>query len=121
MSSRRILRLNNLLQEVISETIQKEVKNPHVGTFVSVARVDLSSDLHHARVYLSMIGDPAMKEKTLAAIRSAAGFIAVHSSKKVKLRYFPTLSFFIDETVDRLMHIEEILQKVRPPEGERSS
>ncbi|MFZ4099812.1 MAG: 30S ribosome-binding factor RbfA [Chlamydiia bacterium] len=118
MSSRRILRLNNLLQEVISETIHREVKNPHVGSFPSVARVEISPDLHHAKVFISILGNAADREKTLAALRSASGFIAVHSAKKVNLRYFPELSFHLDTTVDQLMHIEEILRKVRP-EGDR--
>lgn len=117
MTSRRILRLNNLLMEVISETIHKQVKNPHIGDFVSVSRVELSPDLRHAKVYISVIGDEATRKATLEALSSAAGFIAVHSSKKVTMRWFPVLAFYLDDTVDQLMHIEGLLRQARPDQG----
>lgn len=114
MTSRRILRLNNLLLEVISETIHKQVKNPHVGDFVSVSRVELSPDLKQAKVFISVIGDEEARKSTLAALSSASGFIAVNSSKKVTMRWFPSLTFYLDDTVDKLMHIEELLRQARP-------
>jgi len=111
---RRLLRLNSLLTEVISETIQREVKDPRVGAFVSVARVEISPDLHHARVYISVIGSDVEKKKSVEALNAGAGFIAVTSSKKVRLRHFPSLRFILDDSVDKLMHVEELLRQVRP-------
>lgn len=119
MSSRRILKLNNLLKEVISETIHKDVKNPHVGSLVSVSRVEITPDLRHARVYISMLGEPKQKQETLEALRSAAGFVAVRSAKKVTLRFFPELAFFLDDSVDKFMRIEEIMQTIRSQEAEQ--
>jgi ribosome-binding factor A len=119
MSSRRILRLNNLLTEVISETIHKEVKNPHVGSFVSVSRVEISPDLRHARVFISMLGSDEQKRETLEALRSAAGFIAVRSSKKVTMRFFPELHFHLDDSVDKWMRIEQIMQDIHKSDAEQ--
>lgn len=109
MKKNRLARVNSLLKEVIFEVIQKEVKNPHVTTFVTVTNVDTSADLHHATVSISMIGTDAEKEKVLAAIQSAAGFIAVNAAKKVQLRYFPTLIFKIDTSADEFLRIEKII------------
>ncbi len=109
MKKNRLARVNSLLKEVISEVIQKEVKNPHVTTFVSVTNVDTSADLHHAKVYISMIGTDVEKEKVIAALQSAAGFIAVHSAKKAQLRYFPNLIFKLDTSLDEHMRIQKIL------------
>ena len=112
MKKNRISRINSLLKEVIFEVIQKEVRNPHVTTFVTVASVDTSNDLHQAKVYISMIGTDAEKEKVLAALQSAAGFIAVHASEKVQLRFFPNLIFKIDHTAEDLMKVQKILDDI---------
>lgn len=112
MKKQRIERINSLLKEVLFEVIQKEVRNPAITTFVTVTRVVTTSDLHHATVFVSLITTPAEKEKIVEALQSAAGFIAIHASKKVKLRYFPQLVFKIDTGVDEHMRIEELLHKI---------
>ncbi len=109
MKKNRLERVNSLLKEVIFEVIQKEVRNPHVTTFVTVIKVDTSADLHHAKVYISLIATDAEKEKVVAALQSAAGFIAVHAAKKAQLRYFPNLTFKLDTSLDEHMKIQKIL------------
>jgi ribosome-binding factor A len=112
MKKNRLERVNSLLKEVIFEVIQKEVRNPHVTTFVSITKVDTSADLHHAKVYISLIAPDAEKEKVVAALQSAAGFIAVHSAKKAQLRYFPNLTFKLDTTLDEHLKIQKILGEI---------
>lgn len=112
MAKLRTERLNSLLKEVISEVIQRDVRNPHVNQFVTVTRVDITKDLHYAKVYISVIGTDEQKLETIAALQSAAGFIAVHSSKKVVMRYFPELTFKLDDSVDKHMRIEKILGEI---------
>ncbi len=119
MKRNRSLRLNSLLQQVLSEVISKEVRNPHISPLTSVSSVEITQDLRHAKVYISVIGTEEEKEKTRNALQSAAGFIAVHASKKVVMRYFPELTFFIDRTVDHQMKIETILRKIHEEERER--
>jgi ribosome-binding factor A len=118
MKKQRLDRVNSLLKEVIVEVIQKDVRNPHINTFVSVTKVETSADLHHAKVFISLIATDAEKERILQALQSAAGFIAVHGSKKVKIRYFPQLTFILDKSLDEHMKIEKILGKI---EEERRS
>jgi ribosome-binding factor A len=118
MKKNRLARVNSLLKEVISEVIQKEVKNPHVTTFVSVVNVDTSADLHHAKVYVSLIGTELEKEKVVAALQTAAGFIAVNAAKKARIRYFPNLIFKLDTSLDEHLKIQKILSDI---EKERSS
>src|SRR3990167_1095826 len=112
MKKNRISRINSLLKEVIFEVIQKEVRNPHITTFVTVTHVETSADLHHAKVYISLIATDAEKEKVLAALQSAAGFIAVQAAKEVRLRYFPALTFKLDNSADEHMKIEKILSDI---------
>ncbi len=121
MKKNRLSRINSLLKEVIFEVIQREVRNPHVTTFVTVTRVDTSADLHHAKVYISIIGSDEEKTKVLSALQSAAGFIAVNAADKVDLRYFPNLVFKLDNAAEEYMKIQKILDDIekerlsRPP------
>lgn len=117
----RIDRLNSLLKEVIVEVIRRDVNNPLVNQFVTVSRVDISKDLRHAKVYISMFGSEAEKKGTLDALQSAAGFIALTASKKVVMRFFPSLRFIIDDTVDKHMRIDEVLREIHQKEKARHS
>ena len=116
--SRRVERLNSLLKQVISDVIHRQVKNPHLPKFVTVTHVDITKDLRHAKVFVSVIGDEKTKQEAMLTLQSAAGFIAVHASKEIKIRYFPELTFILDDTVDKQIRIEEIIHKIA---GERSS
>jgi len=114
----RLEKINSLLKEVLFDVIQKEVRNPNINLFVTVTRVDTSADLYHAKVYVSLIGTEAEKAKVLAALESAAGFIAVHASKQVRMRHFPNLTFKIDTAAEEHFRIEKILADL---EQERKS
>lgn len=113
MTIQRTDRLNSLLKEVISEVIRRDVRNPHVNELLTVTRVDITKDLHHAKVYISVIGTPEQKAETIAALQTAAGFIAVQASHKVVMRYFPALTFKLDDSVERHMRIEELLKEIK--------
>jgi ribosome-binding factor A len=119
MSTSRVLRLNSLLKEVISEVIREDVSNPQVSTLVTVTRVDITKDLRHAKVYISVIGDEKDKAASIDALNSAAGFIAIHASKKVVLRFFPELLFKLDDSVDKHMRIETLLNEITEEQKKR--
>ncbi len=121
MVVKRTNRLNSLLREVISEAIKKEVRNPRVTELITVTRVDISNDLRHAKVFISVIGTEQEKAETLAALNSAAGFIAVQSSRRVVMRYFPELLFRLDDGVNKQMHIDSLLNKITEERESRSS
>ncbi len=124
--SKRSVRLNSLLKEVISEVVRKEVRDPRLSSLIAVTSVDITNDLQHAKVYISVIGSLEENQQTIEALQSAAGFIAIVSSKKVVMRYFPALTFKLDDTVDKYMAIDGLLgkiheeQKLRKPTCESS-
>lgn len=115
----RTARLNSLLREVISDVIHKDVRNPDLGEFPTVTRVEITKDLHHAKVYISVIGSDADRAKTLKALNSAAGFIAVNASKQVVMRFFPELRFLVDDSAEEAMHIEKLIQEVQDERDDR--
>lgn len=119
--TKRTERLNSLLREVITEVIRKDVRNPHVSEFTTVTEVDISKDLHHAKVYISVIGTDQERQATVEALETAAGFIGVNASKKVTMRIFPTLTFRLDTSVDKQMKIDSLLKKIHKEEESRKS
>ena len=121
MAKKRTVRLNSLLKEVISDVIRKDVRNPHINALLTVTRVDITNDLHYAKVYISVIGTDVQKEETLVALQSAAGFIAVNASKQVVMRYFPQLTFKLDDSVDKHMRIESLLYEINIEQKARTN
>lgn len=121
MQGKRTDRLNSLIREVLTEVIQKQVKNPHVSPMVSVTCVEITPDLRYAKVYINVIGDKEEKQKTLDALQVSAGFIATNASKKMTIHYFPTLTFYLDQTLDDQMRIEGILYEVKKEKEQRDA
>ena len=112
MASRRILKINSLLKEVISEVIKLHVRNPNVSELLTITQVDTTQDLYHAKVYVSIIGSEDEKQKTIEALQTASGYIGMVSSKRVVLRHFPTLTFKLDASVEHQMRIDAILKQI---------
>lgn len=100
--------------------LREEVKNPAISSLTTITDVDVSPDLQNAKVFVSVIDEEANKKVTLDALKSAAGYIAVHASKKVVLRTFPSLTFKLDDSFDRYSKIEEILQSIQEEEVEEN-
>jgi len=121
MTKRRTERLNSLLKEVISDVIKRQVRHPDISELLTVTRVDITNDLHHAKVYVSVIGDEEEKHNTLRALQASAGFIAVNASKQMVIRYFPELTFKLDDSVDKQMRIAELLEEVNTEQRMRKS
>lgn len=113
MAGHRIDRLNSLLKEVISDVIRKSVKNPNLPPLITVTSVDITGDLRHAQVFISVIGDETTKKKAIDALTSAAGFIATQASKQVVIRYFPELKFCIDDSVEKQNRIDSLITKIQ--------
>lgn len=119
MAKKRTERLNSLLKEVISDVIKKQVRNPHINELLTITRVDITSDLHYAKVYVGILGAPEVQRETLAALQTAAGFIAVNASKQVVMRYFPSLTFILDDSAEKHMRIEKLLQELNEEKDAR--
>lgn len=110
MSSGRMRRVDEAMRAVLSDTITRQLKDPRVG-FVTVTAVKTSSDLRHARVLVSVLGDDPVREASLAGLRSAHGYLQRRVAGELRLKHTPTLSFEYDDTVDRGMRIAELLDE----------
>ncbi len=110
MSSGRMRRVDEAVRAVISDAIATQIHDPRVG-FVTVTGVKTSSDLRHARVYVSVLGDETAREASLEGLRSAHGFLQGQIAAELKLKHTPTLRFIYDESVQRGMRITEMLDR----------
>jgi ribosome-binding factor A len=110
MTSGRMRRVDEAIRQVIGEVVAGELKDPRVG-FVTVTDVRTSADLSHARVYVSVLGDEPRREATLAGLRSAHGYLQRRVASELRLKRTPTLDFLYDDTTDRAMRLEELLEE----------
>ena len=107
--SRRTQQVGGFLREELTDIIRCEVKDPRIG-FFSLTRVDVSPDLRLARVFVSVLGTDEERTATLAALRSAAGFIRHHLRPRLRMRQIPDLEFRDDRSME---HAEQIGRTLR--------
>jgi ribosome-binding factor A len=106
-------RVGDLLLELISELLRKELRDPRLGA-VALTGAKVTKDLRHARIYFNLLGDLGNQSDALAGLKSATGFIRSKVGKELKLRFIPTLEFFYDETEDQAQRIDELLKQIKP-------
>ena len=115
--SRRIDRVNVLLQQAISSVLAEDLRDPRLGEMVSVVRVDTSPDLGNARVYVSVLGDEDAKVGSMRALKSAAGFVHKQLRGRVTLRSVPAVEFRLDESIETGSDLLSLISRVRPADG----
>jgi ribosome-binding factor A len=108
MPQGRMRRVDEAVRVVLSEEIATHLKDPRIG-FVTVTGVKTSTDLRHARVYVSVLGDAAVREESLEGLRSAHGYLQNRIAAKLTLKHTPSLTFEYDSSIDHGMRITELL------------
>ena len=101
MSEFRLTRLGEQVREEISQMIlRQQIKDPRVSTFLSINRVEITSDLSYGKVYVSSFMSHKETLKGVKGLESAAGFIQTKLSKKLRLRQIPKLTFIMDSSIE---------------------
>ena len=111
MDYKRSDRVGDLLLELISQLLAKEVSDPRIGP-VTLTGAEVSKDLRHARIFFGLLGEREKKAEVMSGLKSATGFIRAKIAKELKLRFVPTIEFVYDETQDHAQRIEELLRQV---------
>lgn len=110
-------RVNEAVREVVSEAVG-ELKDPRIG-FVTVTGVETSSDLRHARVFVSVLGSEAKRRKTLAGLTAAHGVLQARLAHELRMKRTPQLAFEYDPTVERGVRMTKLIDELAPePEDE---
>jgi ribosome-binding factor A len=106
----RASRLGEQIQRDLSALIRTEVKDPRVG-MVTITDVEVSRDLSHARVFVSSLDAPEVREQSLQALRRAAGFLRSQLAQMIKVRTVPELHFEYDESVERGARLSRLIDE----------
>jgi ribosome-binding factor A len=114
MPSRRVEMLNEQFKREISGIVQRELRDPGITGLVSITSVEISQDLRHANVFVSVLGGQKEREVAVAALARASGFIRHELATRLTLRYTPTLAFRADVSIERGERIMELLREVAP-------
>jgi ribosome-binding factor A len=115
--SERMRRVNEAVREVVSEAVG-ELKDPRIG-FVTVTGVETSTDLRHARVFVSVLGSEAKRRKTLAGLTAAHGVLQARLAHELRMKRTPRLAFEYDPTVERGVRMTQLIDELAPePEDE---
>ena len=112
----RIERVNQLIRREISELLLRQIKDPRLGSFLSVNEVETAADLKHAKVYVSCICNEEEKKEIMSTLESASGYLHNELSKRIRMRYVPSLSFYWDSSIERASHLLNLIDSVSKPE-----
>ena len=109
--SKRAEQVGEEIQRILGEAIQYELKDPRVG-FATVVGVDVSADLQHATVRVSVMGEDEERRETMAALERARGFLRRRVAQEMRhLRNVPELHMKLDTSLDYSIHIDEVLRR----------
>jgi ribosome-binding factor A len=99
---RRRERLASVIEEVVSELLQREIRDPRVGAaMTSVTRVEVSADVRQAKIYVSVMGDEATRRETMRALERATGFVRSKLGEELTIRHVPAITFQLDRSLEQ--------------------
>ncbi|HSC33045.1 MAG TPA: 30S ribosome-binding factor RbfA [Casimicrobiaceae bacterium] len=110
---RRADRVAEGIREVVARFLTEGVKDPRVVGLVTVTGVDVTRDLRHARVYVTVLGDEAVHRSTLEGLASLAAHLRPLVARALRLRLAPEIEFRRDETAEHATRIESLLARLR--------
>ncbi|MHB0913405.1 MAG: 30S ribosome-binding factor RbfA [Armatimonadota bacterium] len=113
--STRTEKVRELLKKEISDIIRRDLKDPRLG-FVTITDTEVTKDLRHAKVYISVLGDEKAKQETLSVLQHAAGHVRSEFGRRASMRTIPEISFRLDVSVDHGARIFELLEQVKKDE-----
>lgn len=110
MKTHRLARVSEVIREVAASTILFEMKDPRVKN-VTVTRAEVSADLQHAKVYVSVMGSEREQKLTMYGLEAAAGFVQTKLAKRLTTRYIPHITFVLDEGIKKSIEIARIIRE----------
>ncbi len=117
MKTHRLARIAEVVREVAASTILFEIRDPRVKG-VTVTRSEVSADLQHAKVYVSVMGTEKQQRDAMIGLKNAAGFVQSRLADRLMTRFLPVLLFITDEGVKKSIEVARILAEERKLRGE---
>jgi ribosome-binding factor A len=120
--SRRVSRLASLIKREVSLMLMSEIKDDRVGAgMASVTEVEVSGDLQHAKIFVSIYGSDQAKLETMAGLKACTGFVRRELGQRIRLRRTPEVVFLEDTSLergDKMLHLLKQIEENRPPREE---
>ncbi|HEU5438906.1 MAG TPA: 30S ribosome-binding factor RbfA [Ktedonobacterales bacterium] len=118
--------LGEVIAHELSDLIRTRLKDPRVG-FASITDVEVSNDIRHAKVFVSVMGEQEEQRATLAALEHATGFLRHELAQRLTVRHTPELLFRLDTSIERGTRVLDLIHRVNAepagngiPEAERA-
>lgn len=112
-TSRRVSRVAELVKREVSQMLLHGIKDDRVGAgMVSVTDVDVSGDLQHAKIFVSIYGTEEAKEETMAGLKSATGYVRSELGQRIRLRRTPEVVFIEDLSIERGTKVLSLLNQL---------
>lgn len=118
--STRTEKLRKLLKEEVSDILRREIKDPRLG-FFTVIDTEITSDLQHAKVFVSIMGTPEERKQGMDVLKHAQHFVRQQLGKRVRMKTLPDIQFQPDETVDHGVRILELLEEIKRDEPDEQT
>ncbi|MBD6615077.1 30S ribosome-binding factor RbfA [Komarekiella sp. 'clone 1'] len=113
-TNRRVSRVAELIKREVSQMLLNGIKDDRVATgMVSVTDVDVSGDLQHAKIYISIYGTDEAKAETMAGLKSATGYVRSELGARVRLRRTPEVVFIEDRSIERGNKVLSLLNQLK--------
>jgi len=119
MNKKRINRISEEIKKVVSDLLSREIKDPRISPMTSVVKVDVTSDLSYANIYISVLGTEEEKENTIKGLQSAKGFIRREIGNRIDLRFVPEPIFHLDQSIEQSIYISNIIDKLNKEDREK--
>jgi ribosome-binding factor A len=110
MKSHRLARVSEVVRETAANAILFELKDPRVKN-VTVTRAEVSADLQHAKVFVSVMGSDKEQQLTMHGLKSAAGFIQTKVASQLTTRFVPHITFILDEGLKKSIEIARLIRE----------
>ncbi len=113
-TNRRVSRVAELIKREVSQMLLNGIKDDRVGTgMVSVTDVDVSGDLQHATIFVSIYGTQEAKTETMAGLKSATGYVRSELGARIRLRRTPEVIFIEDRSIERGTKVLTLLNQLQ--------
>jgi ribosome-binding factor A len=120
MKAHRLARVAEVVREVASETILFELRDPRVKG-VTVTRAEVSGDLQHAKIYVSLMGTSKEQDLTMHGLKHAAGYVQKKLADRLQTRFTPVIRFVVDQGVKNSIEVSRLINEAKaqsaPPAG----
>jgi len=112
-------RVADEIRRSVSDIINNDLKDPRINGLISVTKVEVTRDLRHAKIFISLFGEENAKGEVFDVLKNAQGYIRRELAKRIRIRFVPEIEFKLDESIEYGVHIQKLINKISK-QGEKN-